>query len=70
MNYVEPDMNISLESLTKQYIHVADPVPQTLWYTGYDHVQPALIGGKFIRPWFMRSLSKHAIEVYQDVIGV
>lgn len=53
---------------TTQYIHVRDQVPQMLWYTPFDHIEKVLVGGRFIRPFFMRT--KHAIEVYQDVMGV
>lgn len=69
-DYIEPGMTVSIEAVTKQYQHVSDPIPETFWYTSYDHVHPALVGGKFIRPFFMRRMSKHAIEVYQDVMGV
>ena len=54
---------------TTQYAHVSDPVPHTLKYTAYDHIDLEYIGGRFVRPWFMRRMSKHGIEVYQDILS-
>ena len=67
---VEKDRQVAerVESITTQYVHVSDHVPNTLWYTRYDHVMPVLVGGKFRRPFFMRN--KHGIEHYQDVMGM
>ena len=67
---IEKDVDVAqdLERSTTQYIHVSDHVPNTLWYTRYDHVMPVLVGGKFRRPFFMRN--KHGIEHYQDVMEV